>query len=79
MELPQHHYFDMCKLFTSDNISRDPQAKLKFVDGAVDAVTYVMNELDFYRTETKVMREYMKNETYDKRISQILKETGLGE
>jgi hypothetical protein len=62
--------------FPCDNAS---QNKSSFVGGAVEQVEWVMANLDVAKLTTLVIREKLKNETYDNRIQQILDECKLGE
>lgn len=71
MGLPQHSYFDFAYLFGSDNISYD---KSRFVPHAVERIEHVMSNLYVAQEQTKEIRKYIVGETYDARISQILKE-----
>lgn len=74
MRLPQHHYFDYVKQFVSDNIS---QNKMSFVGGAVKAVVDVMDNIEYYKSQTSELRTMMRLESYDTRIQQILTECGF--
>jgi len=74
MQLPEHHYFDYAYLFPCDNRMGD---KSGFVNGAVEKIKYVMDNLEQAKIQAEEMRKLMKNETYDNRISFILKECGF--
>lgn len=74
-----HAFSEMISTFESDNISRDPHAKMTAVPKAVECVMGIMDNLENERRDNRYVREFMKNETYDTRIQQILEECGLGE
>jgi hypothetical protein len=68
--------FGYCNLFESYN---DGQDKSRWVQGAANVVMDVMDNLEERRKTNQVMRELLKGETYDARITQILHECGMGD
>jgi len=76
MRYPRHSYFDHAYTFMCDN---EAQHKSGYVQGAVEKVKFVMANLKDAQARTEFMRQDMKNETYDNRLSELFQVCGFGE
>jgi len=76
MRYPRHSYFDHAYTFMCDN---EAQHKSSYVQGAVEKVKFVMANLKDAQARTEFMRQDMKNETYDNRLSELFQVCGFGE
>jgi hypothetical protein len=63
MFMPQHHYFTRNYFFNKE-------------DEAVRHIEWCLSNKDKADEQLRLMREEMKDETYDKRVSKILQECG---
>jgi len=76
-DMDKFHFFrERTGIFDCDN-SHDSNAKMKAVLQAVETVLKVMDDLEWYRANTQMMRFKMIDQTYDTRIQKILDDSGF--
>ena len=75
-DMEQFPFFLKSTQFLSDNSGGNNS---KHVLGAVERIMNIMDDLEGFKERTMQMREQMFYETYDKRVQQILDDSGFGE